>query len=141
MLDLSGARWRTSSRSQATGNCVEVAFVGARAAVRDSKNLDGPAVVVARPAFAALLDRAKAGALTPAVVPGARPPRQLAGGSAERGEDAWSVVRDGNRVLDVGGAAAVVGEHRPAVGGHPDGVPATGQEHRLDGDHHAGAQR
>jgi hypothetical protein len=49
MHDLSEARWRTSSRSQASGNCVEVAFVGARAVVRDSKNLGGPAVVVARP--------------------------------------------------------------------------------------------
>jgi hypothetical protein len=72
MLDLSDARWRTSSRSQATGNCVEVAFIGARAAVRDSKNLDGPAVVFARPAFAALLDEAKAGTLTPTVLPPGR---------------------------------------------------------------------
>jgi hypothetical protein len=138
MSDLTGARWRTSSRSQASGNCVEVAFVGARAAVRDSKNLDGPAVVVARPAFAALLDRAKAGTLTPAVVPSARRPDDA---SRQRGEDAWPVVRDGNRVLDVGGAAAVTGEHRPTVGCQPDGVPATGHEHRFDGDHHAGAQR
>jgi hypothetical protein len=138
MHDLSEARWRTSSRSQASGNCVEVAFVGARAVVRDSKNLGGPAVVVARPAFAALLDRAKAGTLTPAVVPGVRPP---AGVSPRRGEDSWPVVGDGDRVLDVGGTAAVAGEHRPAIGRQPHGVPATGHEHRFDGDHHAGTQR
>jgi hypothetical protein len=39
-VDLSGARWRKSSRSSNGNNsaCVEVAFVGSAVAVRDSKN-------------------------------------------------------------------------------------------------------
>ena len=39
--DLSHAQWRTSSRSGANGQCVQVAFLGQRVAVRDSKNPDG----------------------------------------------------------------------------------------------------
>lgn len=34
--------WRKSSRSTASGDCVEVAFVPWAAAVRDSKNTSGP---------------------------------------------------------------------------------------------------
>jgi len=46
--DLSGARWFKSSRSTATKECVEVAFLdGGMIGVRDSKNPTGPALVFA----------------------------------------------------------------------------------------------
>ncbi|WP_433532450.1 DUF397 domain-containing protein [Micromonospora sp. CA-263727] len=41
-LDLSPAKWRTSTRSVGNGNCVEVAAVDGRIAVRDSKDRHGP---------------------------------------------------------------------------------------------------
>ncbi|PZG10983.1 DUF397 domain-containing protein [Micromonospora craterilacus] len=41
-LDLSRAEWRTSTRSVGNGNCVEVATVDGRIAVRDSKDRHGP---------------------------------------------------------------------------------------------------
>lgn len=39
--DLSTARWRKSSRSTATSDCVEVAFSAQAIGVRDSKNPEG----------------------------------------------------------------------------------------------------
>ena len=41
-LDLSRAKWHKSRRSSATGQCVEVAYLGQAVAVRDSKDPDGP---------------------------------------------------------------------------------------------------
>jgi hypothetical protein len=41
-LDLEHARWRKSSRSNTSGNCVEVAAAGGMVAVRDSKDPAGP---------------------------------------------------------------------------------------------------
>ncbi len=43
--DLSRAQWRKSRYSGNTGNCVEVADLGAAVAVRDSKNPDGPKLI------------------------------------------------------------------------------------------------
>ena len=45
-MDLSDAKWRKSTRSGSTGNCVEVAdnLPGA-VAVRDSKDPNGPALI------------------------------------------------------------------------------------------------
>lgn len=48
--DLSGAAWRTSSRSQQGGECVEVANLEDAMAVRDSKDLSGPMLEFGRPA-------------------------------------------------------------------------------------------
>ncbi|MGH3881872.1 MAG: DUF397 domain-containing protein [Pseudonocardiaceae bacterium] len=45
-LDLSGARWRKSSRSTDTSNCVEMAFAGPVVALRDSKNPAGGVLAV-----------------------------------------------------------------------------------------------
>ena len=44
--DLSTATWRRSSRSSATANCVEAAVAGAAVGVRDSKDPDGPVLVL-----------------------------------------------------------------------------------------------
>ena len=44
--DLSTATWRRSSRSTDTANCVEVAVAGSAVGVRDSKDPDGPVLVL-----------------------------------------------------------------------------------------------
>ncbi|MFE9201752.1 DUF397 domain-containing protein [Micromonospora sp. NPDC007230] len=54
-LDLSGTGWRTSTRSSGNGNCVEVAAVGGRIAVRDSKDRPGPVLVFGPAAWAAFV--------------------------------------------------------------------------------------
>ncbi|WP_019630310.1 DUF397 domain-containing protein [Actinomadura atramentaria] len=62
MLDLSGIRWRKSSRSdQYGGDCVEVAAVRSAVAVRDSKDLDGPKIIVNQLAFGALINAVHTG--------------------------------------------------------------------------------
>lgn len=43
--DLSQARWRKSSRSGDTGNCVEIALDSDLTGMRDSKNPDGEHLV------------------------------------------------------------------------------------------------
>jgi hypothetical protein len=45
--ELARAIWRKAARSQANGDCVEVAALSSRrVAVRDSKNANGPAIVM-----------------------------------------------------------------------------------------------
>lgn len=43
--NLTGAQWRTSTRSSGTGQCVEVANVDGGMAVRDSKDRSGPTLL------------------------------------------------------------------------------------------------
>ncbi|TDD80788.1 DUF397 domain-containing protein [Actinomadura rubrisoli] len=51
-MDLSQAVWRKASRSTVEGdNCVEVASVPSAVALRDSKDPDGPMIVVSRREF------------------------------------------------------------------------------------------
>jgi hypothetical protein len=60
-VDLAGARWRKSSFSSGTGgdNCVEVAFTGSAAALRDSKNANGPILAISTTAWHVLLGATK----------------------------------------------------------------------------------
>ena len=61
-MDLTRAAWRTSSRSSANGgDCVEVAAVPGRVAVRDSKDPDGPKLRFTRVQWAAFVAKAKVG--------------------------------------------------------------------------------
>lgn len=60
--DLSGAKWRRSTRCDNSGpNCVEVAFVDGAVAVRDSKNPTGPALVFTASEWDAFTGGAKNG--------------------------------------------------------------------------------
>ncbi|MGH3930342.1 MAG: DUF397 domain-containing protein [Pseudonocardiaceae bacterium] len=49
------AVWRTSSRSTADRDCVEVAVVPGRVGVRDSKERSGPALVLSPSAWRAFV--------------------------------------------------------------------------------------
>ncbi|WP_320067820.1 DUF397 domain-containing protein [Micromonospora sp. RTGN7] len=65
MTDLAGAVWRTSSRSNDQGLCVEVADNLARTAglvaVRDSKDQEGPTLAVSPPGWTAFVDAIRVG--------------------------------------------------------------------------------
>jgi hypothetical protein len=60
--DLSRAVWHKSTRSNGSGgNCVEVARnLSGVIAVRDSKNPDGPALIVSRDEWARFITRLRA---------------------------------------------------------------------------------
>ena len=64
-LDLSGARWRTSSYSTDKSNCVEVAVTADAVAVRDSKAPDAGTLLLTPRAWAAFTAALCAGELTP----------------------------------------------------------------------------
>lgn len=59
-MDLSRVVWRKASRSTAQGdNCVEVAGVSHVVALRDSKDPNGPNIIVSRSDFRRLAETAK----------------------------------------------------------------------------------
>lgn len=59
--DLPEALWRKSRRSGSDANCVEVAELPGALAMRDSKDPDGPVLVVARESWAAFVGGVRAG--------------------------------------------------------------------------------
>ncbi|MBQ0892015.1 MULTISPECIES: DUF397 domain-containing protein [Micromonospora] len=69
MDDLVGAVWRTSSRSNDQGLCVEVADNLARdrgvVGIRDSKDPDGPVLVVGPPGWTAFVGAIRQGGFRP----------------------------------------------------------------------------
>ena len=63
--DLTGAVWRTSTRSDGMNQCVEVADnLADVVAVRDSKDPHGPVLLFSPPGWASFVAGVKAGAFT-----------------------------------------------------------------------------
>ncbi len=59
-IDLSRAVWRTSSYSGQNGNCIQVTSPGPAIAVRDSKNPDGPKLMISPGAWRKFARRVRA---------------------------------------------------------------------------------
>ncbi|MDI6098069.1 DUF397 domain-containing protein [Actinoplanes sp. NEAU-A12] len=60
-INLADAEWRKAGKSNATGHCVEVAFLENATVVRDSKNPSGQPLVFTGAEWDAFLDGAKKG--------------------------------------------------------------------------------
>jgi Domain of unknown function (DUF397) len=60
-VDLSRTNWRKSTKSQGSGQCVEVAEINDVVAVRDSKNPTGPALIFTPAEWRAFIDGARDG--------------------------------------------------------------------------------
>ncbi|SCL15318.1 DUF397 domain-containing protein [Micromonospora inyonensis] len=58
-MDRSRAVWRKSSRSDANGQCVEVAALQGTVAVRDSKDKSGPVLAFAAPDWRSFVNSLK----------------------------------------------------------------------------------
>jgi Domain of unknown function (DUF397) len=61
MIELTGAVWRKSTRSNAGGDCVEVAETPDAIGVRDSKDPTGHVLVFTPEVWRTFIDSAKAG--------------------------------------------------------------------------------
>jgi len=59
--DLSHALWRKSTYSGGNGSCIEIADLGTAAAVRDSKDRNGPKLIFAADDWRSFVDTIKAG--------------------------------------------------------------------------------
>jgi hypothetical protein len=67
LIDLTGAIWRKSTRSNNGGNCVEVALnLPGIVAIRDIKNPDCPALVVSPEVFREFTAALRSGEFDPA---------------------------------------------------------------------------
>jgi Domain of unknown function (DUF397) len=62
--DLSRAQWRKSSYSGNTGNCVQVAVTESVVGIRDSKDPDGPDLVVTHQEWRGLVQTIKTGEIS-----------------------------------------------------------------------------
>ena len=62
--ELSRALWRKSTYSGGNGSCVEIADLGTAAAVRDSKDRNGPKLVFAADEWRSFVDTIKADKLS-----------------------------------------------------------------------------
>ena len=58
--DLSRALWRKSTYSGGNGSCVEIAGLGTAAAVRDSKDRNGPKLIFAADEWRSFVESIKA---------------------------------------------------------------------------------
>lgn len=63
IADATATSWRKSCYSGSSSNCVEVAYLPNAAAIRDSKNPDGGALVLDERTWASLLSAVRSGAL------------------------------------------------------------------------------
>lgn len=59
-MDLSAARWRKSTHSNANG-CVEIAFLHSHVAIRDSKDRQGPVLIFSPREWAAFVEGVREG--------------------------------------------------------------------------------
>jgi hypothetical protein len=60
-LDVSRAQWRKSRRSSGNGACIEVARLSQSVAVRDSKDPDGPKLLVSAAGWRAFVTEVRMG--------------------------------------------------------------------------------
>lgn len=60
-LDLTSSRWRKSSRSSGSGNCVEVALADTVVGLRDSKDRTGPVLAIAPTAWTSFMTSMRSG--------------------------------------------------------------------------------